>query len=175
MLVARSLGFYFHPSPGAARAERDKAAARAQVERDAQAYFFHEPVSSSFRSRSTFLDWDAMLFTTQPRTWSFIHSFPRIALLLYCHSRDRFRGDLNLVKGALAQVAERTPLLESAVLSARHMADLVNRPSPSKHTSRKFFPRLLRSLRAHCLPPLETRLAAIVRSLLLFLLLAFVC
>ena len=35
----------FHPSPGAARAERDKAAARAQVERDAQAYFFHEPVS----------------------------------------------------------------------------------------------------------------------------------
>ncbi len=74
--------FYFWVSAGAARAERDKAAARAQVERDAQAYFFHE-----------------------------------------------FRGDLNLVKGALAQVAERTPLLESAVRSARHMADLVNRPS----------------------------------------------
>ena len=72
-------------------------------------------------------------------------------LLCHRHSHDRFRGDLNLVKGALAQVAERTPLLESAVLSARHMADLVNRPSPSKHnTSRKFFPRLLQLLSLMC-------------------------
>ena len=50
---------------------------------------------------------------------------------MLCDVIDRFRGDLNLVKGALAQVAERTPLLESAVRSARHMADLVNRPSSS--------------------------------------------
>jgi len=66
----------------AERAGLETATMRAQVERDATAYFFHE-----------------------------------------------FRGDLNLVKGALAEVpaAQRTRLLESAARGVEHMASLVNR------------------------------------------------
>ena len=51
-----------------------------------------------------------------------------------------FRGDLNLVKGALAQVsgAQRTSLLESAVRSAEHMAKLVNRAFSQQRTTSSF-------------------------------------
>ena len=52
-----------------------------------------------------------------------------------------FRGDLNLVKGALAQVsgAQRTSLLESAVRSAEHMAKLVNRAFPTPNSVFLYF------------------------------------